>query len=207
MCDSCHPLSNTVPDFVGNDQVGYWSHHSVKAGWRQADVAQLVERNLAKVEVASSSLVVRSEKGPGLRTGALRVSGEIHGRASTDAHPRMTFVISTDDAPHCSKRPHGGNLDVMDAIEVEGLKRRYAAGKSGAFEAVRDISFSVREGEIFALLGTNGAGKTSTVEVLEGLARASAGSVRVLGLDPFTQRAYVRPRTGVMLQEGASPPS
>ncbi|WP_326689045.1 MULTISPECIES: ABC transporter ATP-binding protein [unclassified Streptomyces] len=93
----------------------------------------------------------------------------------------------------------------MDAIEVEGLKRRYAAGKSGAFEAVRDISFSVREGEIFALLGTNGAGKTSTVEVLEGLARASEGSVRVLGLDPYTQRAYVRPRTGVMLQEGGFP--
>ncbi|GAA2604277.1 ABC transporter ATP-binding protein [Streptomyces axinellae] len=93
----------------------------------------------------------------------------------------------------------------MDAIEVEGLKRRYAAGKSGTFEAVRDISFSVREGEIFALLGTNGAGKTSTVEVLEGLARASAGSVRVLGLDPYTQRAYVRPRTGVMLQEGGFP--
>ncbi|MBO8197684.1 ABC transporter ATP-binding protein [Streptomyces smyrnaeus] len=102
----------------------------------------------------------------------------------------------------------------MDAIEVEGLKRRYAgpvrAGRragaaEGGFEAVRDISFSVREGEIFALLGTNGAGKTSTVEVLEGLARPSAGTVRVLGLDPFGERALVRPRTGVMLQEGGFP--
>ncbi|GAA2070783.1 ABC transporter ATP-binding protein [Streptomyces albiaxialis] len=89
----------------------------------------------------------------------------------------------------------------MDAIEVEGLERRY----EGGYEAVRGISFSVREGEIFALLGTNGAGKTSTVEVLEGLARPSAGQVRVLGFDPFTERAYVRPRTGVMLQEGGFP--
>ncbi|WP_369208223.1 ABC transporter ATP-binding protein [Streptomyces sp. PU-14G] len=97
----------------------------------------------------------------------------------------------------------------MDAIEVEGLRRRYEAaggGTSGSgFEAVRGVSFSVREGEIFALLGTNGAGKTSTVEVLEGLARPTAGTVRVLGFDPFTQRAYVRPRTGVMLQEGGFP--
>ncbi|MFG3253716.1 ABC transporter ATP-binding protein [Streptomyces sp. NPDC048172] len=89
----------------------------------------------------------------------------------------------------------------MDAIEVEGLKRRY----EGGYEAVRGISFSVREGEIFALLGTNGAGKTSTVEVLEGLAKPSAGQVRVLGFDPFTERAFVRPRTGVMLQEGGFP--
>ncbi|MGP3977211.1 ABC transporter ATP-binding protein [Streptomyces sp. 8N114] len=96
----------------------------------------------------------------------------------------------------------------MDAIEVEGLKRRYAAeaGAGGdGFEAVRDVSFSVREGEIFALLGTNGAGKTSTVEVLEGLARPSAGVVRVLGFDPFSERSFVRPRTGVMLQEGGFP--
>lgn len=89
----------------------------------------------------------------------------------------------------------------MDAIEVDGLKRRYAKG----FEAVRGVSFSVREGEIFALLGTNGAGKTSTVELLEGLARPSGGNVRVLGFDPYSERTAVRPRTGVMLQEGGFP--
>ncbi|HWM38480.1 MAG TPA: ABC transporter ATP-binding protein [Streptomyces sp.] len=89
----------------------------------------------------------------------------------------------------------------MDAIEVEGLKRRYSKG----FEAVRGVSFSVREGEIFALLGTNGAGKTSTVELLEGLAKPSGGKVRVLGFDPYSERSAVRPRTGVMLQEGGFP--
>jgi ABC-2 type transport system ATP-binding protein len=89
----------------------------------------------------------------------------------------------------------------MDAIEVDGLKRRYTKG----FEAVRGVSFSVREGEIFALLGTNGAGKTSTVELLEGLARPSGGKVKVLGFDPYSERTAVRPRTGVMLQEGGFP--
>ncbi|MFG2876308.1 ABC transporter ATP-binding protein [Streptomyces sp. NPDC048337] len=94
-------------------------------------------------------------------------------------------------------------------IDVQGLRRGYAGG----FEAVRGVSFSVARGEIFALLGTNGAGKTSTVELLEGLAAPSGwgspqrswGKVRVFGLDPYARRAEVRPRTGVMLQEGGFP--
>ncbi|MFD9500997.1 ABC transporter ATP-binding protein [Streptomyces sp. NPDC060035] len=87
------------------------------------------------------------------------------------------------------------------AIEASEVRRRYAGG----FEAVSGISFSVARGELFALLGTNGAGKTSTVELLEGLARPDGGTVRVLGHDPYRERAAVRPRTGVMLQEGGFP--
>ncbi|MEU4150443.1 ABC transporter ATP-binding protein [Streptomyces sp. NPDC026659] len=86
-------------------------------------------------------------------------------------------------------------------IEVTDLRRVYGTG----FEAVRGITFSVARGEIFALLGTNGAGKTSTVELLEGLARPDGGRVRVFGHDPHRDRAAVRPRTGVMLQEGGFP--
>ncbi|SDD96545.1 ABC transporter ATP-binding protein [Streptomyces prasinopilosus] len=86
-------------------------------------------------------------------------------------------------------------------IEVTDLRRVYGGG----FEAVRGVSFSARRGEVFALLGTNGAGKTSTVELLEGLAVPSGGQVRIFGRDPYTERAAVRPRTGVMLQEGGFP--
>ncbi|WP_328674675.1 ABC transporter ATP-binding protein [Streptomyces sp. NBC_00322] len=86
-------------------------------------------------------------------------------------------------------------------IEAEELRRTYAGG----FEAVTGISFSVARGEVFALLGTNGAGKTSTVELLEGLAVPDGGRVRVLGHDPHRERAAVRPRIGVMLQEGGFP--
>ncbi|MBC9719112.1 ABC transporter ATP-binding protein [Streptomyces sp. TRM66268-LWL] len=93
----------------------------------------------------------------------------------------------------------------MDAtqcvIDVRSLRRVY----DGGFEAVRDVSFSVGRGELFALLGTNGAGKTSTVELLEGLAKPAGGQVRVLGHDPYAERAAVRPRIGVMLQEGGFP--
>jgi ABC-2 type transport system ATP-binding protein len=82
-------------------------------------------------------------------------------------------------------------------IDIDELRFSY-----GAFEAVRGISLQVRRGELFALLGPNGAGKTTTLEVLEGLQRATAGKVRILGLDPVRDRQAVRPRTGVMLQKG-----
>ncbi|NGN65341.1 ABC transporter ATP-binding protein [Streptomyces sp. A7024] len=94
-----------------------------------------------------------------------------------------------------------GNARATDTvIEVAGLRRSY-----GAYEAVRGIDLAVGRGELFALLGTNGAGKTSTLELLEGQAAPSAGQVRVLGRDPYRDRAAVRPRIGVMLQEGGFP--
>ncbi|MFJ1795017.1 ABC transporter ATP-binding protein [Kitasatospora griseola] len=91
------------------------------------------------------------------------------------------------------------------AVEARGLHRRYGPSGAAGFEAVRGLDLSVARGELFALLGTNGAGKTSTMEVLEGLAAPSAGEVRVLGLDPARERAALRPRIGIMLQEGGFP--
>ncbi|ARZ69267.1 multidrug ABC transporter ATPase [Streptomyces albireticuli] len=97
-------------------------------------------------------------------------------------------------------------MDIGESvIAVSGLRRRYGPEGDGGFEAVRGVSFTVGRGEVFALLGTNGAGKTSTVELLEGLERPSGGEVRILGHDPYAERAAVRPRIGVMLQEGGFP--
>jgi ABC-2 type transport system ATP-binding protein len=90
-------------------------------------------------------------------------------------------------------------------ILVEQLRRRFGGTGRDGFEAVRGVSFIVRRGELFALLGTNGAGKTSTLEVLEGLAPATSGRVRVLGHDPYRDRRRVRHRVGIMLQEGGFP--
>ncbi|TRZ48388.1 ATP-binding cassette domain-containing protein, partial [bacterium] len=58
-------------------------------------------------------------------------------------------------------------------IEIKEFRKTYAD-----FVAVNDISFNVKEGEIFGLLGPNGAGKTSTLECLEGLRTLSGGSLR-----------------------------
>ena len=83
------------------------------------------------------------------------------------------------------------------AIEVDGLVVRY-----GDLTAVDQVSFGVPRGSVTALLGPNGAGKTSTVETLEGYRRPTAGTVRVLGLDPVSQHRALAPRIGVMLQSG-----
>jgi ABC-2 type transport system ATP-binding protein len=85
-------------------------------------------------------------------------------------------------------------------IEVDNLRKRY-----GDHTAVADVSFQVRQGEIFGLLGRNGAGKTTTVECLQGLRRADGGRVRVLGLDPQRQTQQLRRRMGCQLQEAALP--
>jgi ABC-2 type transport system ATP-binding protein len=83
------------------------------------------------------------------------------------------------------------------AIHVAGLEKHYAAT-----HAVDGLSFDVGRGEVFGLLGPNGAGKTTTVEILEGYRTPDAGTVRVLGLDPIRQGRELKPRIGVMLQEG-----
>ncbi|MFB9469199.1 ABC transporter ATP-binding protein [Nonomuraea salmonea] len=85
-------------------------------------------------------------------------------------------------------------------IDVERLNLTY-----GDFHAVRDLSFQVRRGEFYALLGTNGAGKTSTLETIEGHRAPTSGTVRVLGQSPRI-RAAVRPKMGIMLQESGFSP-
>jgi len=66
---------------------------------------------------------------------------------------------------------------------------------------VDDVSFDVRDGEIFGLIGPNGAGKTTTMECVEGVRRPERGSIAVLGLDPFRDVYELQDRIGVQLQE------
>ena len=81
-------------------------------------------------------------------------------------------------------------------IVADNVTRAY-----GKFTAVDGVSFHVAQGELVALLGSNGAGKTSLLEVLQGSMRANGGCVQVFGLDPIADRAAVRRRSGIMLQE------
>src|ERR1700712_5630788 len=111
-------------------------------------------------------------------------SGSVRGASHRDrstsggrgATPGEAIVHSIDIGPRSAQDPPARPAP---AIEVIGVERRY-----GDFQAVRGISFEVCPGEVFALLGVNGAGKTSALEVVEGLAVPSGGSVRVLGHDP-----------------------
>jgi ABC-2 type transport system ATP-binding protein len=81
------------------------------------------------------------------------------------------------------------------AIEVHGLTRRF-----GSFVAVNNLSFSVRRGEIFGFLGSNGAGKSTTIRMLCGLLRPSAGTATVGGVDVARDPEGVKHRIGYMSQ-------
>ena len=83
----------------------------------------------------------------------------------------------------------------MNAIEVSRLTRRF-----GTFVAVDDLSFDVRQGEIFGFLGSNGAGKSTTIRMLCGLLRPSSGAARVGGIDVGSNPEGVKPRIGYMSQ-------
>ncbi len=83
----------------------------------------------------------------------------------------------------------------MAIIDVHDLCKHY-----GANRAVDGVSFRVEQGEVYALLGQNGAGKSTTVEILEGHRRATSGSVSVLGFDPAKAQRDYRDRIGVVLQ-------
>jgi len=85
------------------------------------------------------------------------------------------------------------------AVEIDGLVMRY-----GDKVAVDGLSLTVERASITAVLGPNGAGKTTTLETAEGYRSPHAGRVRVLGLDPITQRRALLPRIGVMLQAGGA---
>ena len=89
-------------------------------------------------------------------------------------------------------------------IAARGLHRWYGHG-SDAYHAVRGVDLEVQQGEVFALLGTNGAGKTSTLDLLEGLTAPDEGTVEVFGMDPLRDRRRVRPEVGIMLQSGGLP--
>jgi ABC-2 type transport system ATP-binding protein len=80
-------------------------------------------------------------------------------------------------------------------LQVEGLNVFY-----GSFQAVVDVSFTVRPGEIFGLLGPNGAGKTSTLSAVEGLLKPRSGKVIVAGYDTKEKPLHARAVIGVQLQ-------
>lgn len=95
--------------------------------------------------------------------------------------------------PPLAVTPAPGGREVV--IRTQALERRF-----GDFYAVRDLSFEVRRGEVFGLLGANGAGKSTTFRMLCGLLPVTAGQIEVAGLDLRTAPAEVRGRIGYMAQ-------
>ena len=92
-----------------------------------------------------------------------------------------------------------GRVNVVEAIDLRRTYRTTTGTirrRSHEIEAVRGVSFAIREGELFGLLGPNGAGKTTTIKMLITLLIPTAGSARVLGHDVVKDARWVRERIG-----------
>lgn len=85
-------------------------------------------------------------------------------------------------------------------VQVENLNLSYKS-----LHAVQNVSFSVQAGEILAVIGPNGSGKTSAVECIEGLRKPDSGLIRVFGKNPWAYRSEVYREMGVQLQEAEYP--
>jgi ABC-2 type transport system ATP-binding protein len=84
-------------------------------------------------------------------------------------------------------------INTKPAIEAKNLTKNY-----GEINAVNNINFDVKEGEIFGFLGPNGAGKTTTIRMLTGLSRPTAGTARVLGYDIESEIVEAKKHIGVV---------
>ena len=172
--------------------------HARQAGARslQARVAQLPGVLDAAIQAEAVRIVMRQPQAPvipaGLATGA----------AAKPVPPRLedAFVSLLADS-HAQPAPQreGGTNGVRagdTVVEVHDLCRNF-----GDFAAVKRVTFSVRRGEIFGLLGANGAGKSTTFRMLCGLLPSSSGTLRVAGVDLRTARAAARARIGYVSQK------
>lgn len=92
-------------------------------------------------------------------------------------------------------------IGTAPALEIEGLSVRY-----GRTHVIDGLTLAVPRGSVFALLGRNGAGKSSLLRVLVGQRPAAAGRVRLLGQDPWTRRTALMARVGVVPEEPDAPP-
>ena len=85
-------------------------------------------------------------------------------------------------------------------IQISGLSKSYAGKK-----VIDNISLTVSSGEVYGLLGANGAGKSTTIECILGTRKADAGKIRILGLDPHKDRKPIFEQVGVQFQESNYP--
>lgn len=84
----------------------------------------------------------------------------------------------------------------MNIIEVKNLTKSFKD-----FVAVNNVSFNVKEGEVFAFLGPNGAGKTTTIKMLTTLLKPGSGEIKINGFDPVKQQDQTRHSFGIVFQD------
>ena len=172
------------------------------SGDNRADFEHYVrEDGIRDVVIQGSSLRLLTAKDcpQALRTTLERTGRTVPPRLE-DAYMAALGGINASPSPYAraENRGHkrGGEESLRPAIVARGLTKCF-----GSFTAARDISFSVRPGEICGLLGPNGAGKSTTFRMLCGLLKPTSGSCEVAGIDLLSSSSAARANMGYMAQK------
>jgi len=144
----------------------------------------------ANVATGTSSRRQAAADGDSLAAAPLApaVSG-IEPSAVATVVPAATVVVSAQPEPVTA---------LVSAIEIKSLCKSF-----GNATAVDNLSFTVHQGEIFGLLGPNGSGKTTTINMISGLSAQTSGEIRIMGLDITSNARQVRSMLGFVPQETA----
>jgi ABC-type multidrug transport system ATPase subunit len=124
--------------------------------------------------------------------------GQSSGRGPVGGEPAVMTIASgpADGQPAAAASDSGSVSPDLAAVELDDVSLHI-----GQATAVEELSYTVKPGSVVGLLGHNGAGKTTTLRLIAGVLTASAGRLRVFGLDPVTQGPQVRRHTGVLLSD------
>ncbi len=118
-------------------------------------------------------------------------SNGLLGKSLPQEHPGKKSALEANLGMSYFKAIHGSKW----AIEVNNIRKRY-----GGLEAVKELSLSIKKGEIFGLLGPNGAGKTTLIECIEGIRQPDAGEIFILGEEYTGNEKPIKEKIGVQLQ-------
>lgn len=170
------------------------------SGDNRADFEHYVrEEGIRDVVIQGSHLrLLTAPDTPAALRKKLMSTGRIVPPRLEDAYMAALGGLNASPSPYAaaSHKGHGSGQDSRPAIVAKGLTRHF-----GSFTAARDISFSVRPGEICGLLGPNGAGKSTTFRMLCGLLKPSSGSCEVAGIDLLSSSSAARANMGYMAQK------
>ncbi len=114
---------------------------------------------------------------------------------------RFSEVFSPKSPMRRLESPDSLQSLAQDAVGQPSIEVRHLVKAFGSFRAVDDISFSVKQGEIFGFLGANGAGKTTAMHILTGLNKPTSGDGQVAGCDINTEYEQIKKHIGYMSQK------
>ena len=198
-------LGNGPPGMFTSEIKGRSFYATAKLGRRrlQAELARAPGVIDAVIQGSHVRVVTADDTAPDPG----RLAGDIEDLRLTPTAPRFEDSFVARLREQTTKPPTSTSMDTSpraavaedaaaDVITVEHLTRRF-----GDFVAVNDVSFSVARGEIFGLLGANGAGKSTTFRMLCGLLPPSEGRLQVAGYNLRKAAAPARARIGYMAQK------